>query len=135
MQSDTPSGPGPAAHRRRSDGGSATVWVLALCAVLLFVASTVVVVAGVRVDRHRAATAADLAALAGARRLAEGRGPSCAAARATAEANGAALARCRIAADFSLHVTVRVPVRSWPGTVSAHARAGPHRSTWAPKTP
>ncbi|MDT0304032.1 Rv3654c family TadE-like protein [Streptomonospora wellingtoniae] len=118
------------AARRGADAGSATVWVLALCGVVLFAASAVVLVAGVRVDRHRAATAADLAALAGAERLSEGERSSCAAARATAEANGAELTRCRLAADLSLHVSTRVPARMRLGSVTAHARAGPHRSPW-----
>ncbi|GAA1780492.1 hypothetical protein GCM10009834_44770 [Streptomonospora arabica] len=109
--------------------------MLALCGAVLFVAAAIVLVAGVRVDRHRAATAADLAALAGAERLAEGERPSCAAARATAEANGAELTRCRSAADLSLYVSTRVPARLWPGSVTAHARAGPHRSPWALHTP
>ncbi|WP_255429674.1 Rv3654c family TadE-like protein [Streptomonospora sp. PA3] len=117
------------------DSGSATVWVLMLCSVVLFVGSAVVLVAGVRVDRHRAATAADLAALSGAQRLAEGPRAACAAARATAEANGASLIRCRHGADLSLYVSTRVHVRLWPDTVTAHARAGPHRSPWTPATP
>ncbi|MFB9800079.1 Rv3654c family TadE-like protein [Streptomonospora salina] len=125
-----PDRPRPVPRGGRRDTGSATVWMLTLCFVLLSVAATVMVVAGVRADRHRAAAAADLAALAGARHLARGEEPACAAARATAEANGAELTRCRGASDLSLHVSTRVRARLWPATVAAHARAGPQRTQW-----
>ncbi|WP_131096605.1 Rv3654c family TadE-like protein [Streptomonospora litoralis] len=117
--------------RRGGDTGSATVWMLTLCAVVLFTASAVVLVTAVRVDRHRAATAADLAALAGAARVGEGASSACAQARRIAVANEATLIRCRLANDLSLHVTVHIRTRAWPGSVAAHARAGPRRSSWS----
>ncbi|NYI96881.1 secretion/DNA translocation related TadE-like protein [Streptomonospora nanhaiensis] len=117
-----------AARPADPERGSGTVWVLTLCALVWSTALTVVLVAGVRADHHRAASAADLAALAGAEHAALGREPACAAARAAAEANGAALTGCDLAADLSLRVTVRVPARSVRGTVTAQSRAGPHGS-------
>ncbi|MDA8370190.1 MAG: flp pilus-assembly TadE/G-like family protein [Nocardiopsaceae bacterium] len=104
--------------------GSGTIWVLTLCLLIWFTAFTVVLVAGIRTDRHRAATAADLAALAGAGQAAQGQDRSCAAARRTAEANGARLVDCALT-GLVLQAKVRVPARTWPGTVTARARAGP----------
>ncbi|MCW2637141.1 MAG: Helicase/secretion neighborhood TadE-like protein, partial [Blastococcus sp.] len=46
------------------DRGSATVWVLALSAVLAVLGVAIALVAAAAVARHRAGTAADLAALA-----------------------------------------------------------------------
>ena len=60
--------------RRRSAGdrGSATVWLLALSLIVGLAAAAGVVRGVAVVARHRAETAADLAALAGARRAFEG---------------------------------------------------------------
>ncbi|CAM3660809.1 hypothetical protein GCM10009799_46990 [Nocardiopsis rhodophaea] len=110
--------------RRRSDLGSGTVWVLTLCAVVWFSAFAAVLVASARADRHRSATAADLAALAGAEQAAQGRRRSCSVAREVARANGARLVDCRLA-GLTLRVEVDVPARLWPGSVPAEARAGP----------
>ncbi|MBB6174160.1 secretion/DNA translocation related TadE-like protein [Nocardiopsis mwathae] len=109
---------------RPADLGSATVWVLALGAVIWFSAFTAVLVASVRIDRHRAATAADLAALAGAAQSAHGPRRACAVADATAAANGARLVGCTLR-GLILHVEVEIPARMWPGAVPARARAGP----------
>ncbi|GAB3453606.1 hypothetical protein GCM10027570_32880 [Streptomonospora sediminis] len=111
------------------------MWVLTLCALVLFAAAAVALVTAVRVDRHRASTAADLAAIAGAQRAAEGRQASCSTARSVAQANGAAMTRCSLAGDLSLRVSVRVQARLWTGSVTSHARAGPHRSPWSLHTP
>ncbi|MDA0566495.1 flp pilus-assembly TadE/G-like family protein [Streptomonospora sp. S1-112] len=110
---------------RARERGSGSVWVLNLCVLVWFTALAVVLVAGVRADHHRAASAADLAALAGAERAALGAASACAAARSTAEANGATLTDCDLADDLSLRVTVRTPARLVRGTVTAHSRAGP----------
>ena len=53
-------------RRPTGERGSATVWVLALAAVLATVGAAVVLVGAAVVARHRATTAADLAALAAA---------------------------------------------------------------------
>jgi secretion/DNA translocation related TadE-like protein len=125
---------------RRRDDGSATLWSLAL-ALVLWVFTCVIIVAGVAVaGRHRAATAADLAALSGAaiaaRSQLSGTAPSasaiCAAARATAVANDATLDRCDVVGAI-VTVTTTVSLAGLgrlfghlgPVLVSARARAGP----------
>lgn len=72
-----------------SDTGSATVWWVCLSLLLWFLTLVAVLTATARLDRDRAATAADLAALAAASRAAHGTEPACGRARVTAEANGA----------------------------------------------
>jgi secretion/DNA translocation related TadE-like protein len=80
------------------------------------------------VARHRAASAADLAALAGAdRSLGRAAGDPCRAAAGVVRANAAALSGCRVESDGSVTVEVRVRLPSpWSrlGTAAAKARAG-----------
>ncbi|TDQ55356.1 Rv3654c family TadE-like protein [Actinorugispora endophytica] len=114
--------------------GSGTIWVLTLCTLVWFSTIAVILVVSVRTDRHRAATAADLAALAGAREAAEGRRHACGLARHTASANGARLTHCTLS-GLTLDVGVDVPARLWPGRVSARARAGPLGAASAPEPP
>ncbi|PSK99418.1 secretion/DNA translocation related TadE-like protein [Murinocardiopsis flavida] len=123
--------PAPALARRsrtplrfRGDTGSGTVWVLSVCAIVWFTATAMVLVASVRADRQRASSAADLAALAGARDAAQGAAPACASARATASANGARLTACRLNGTV-IDTTVELPARLGAGSLSAAARAGP----------
>ncbi|MDA2809291.1 hypothetical protein O4J56_01455 [Nocardiopsis sp. RSe5-2] len=106
------------------DSGSGTVWVLVVCALVWTAAVAAVIVGGARVDRHHAGAAADLAALAGARRAAEGADRSCAAAARTARANGAQVESCATE-GLEVVVEVSVPVRTWPTRAHARARAGP----------
>ncbi|MFC3999953.1 Rv3654c family TadE-like protein [Nocardiopsis sediminis] len=106
------------------DRGSGTVWTLVLCMIVWFTALAVLVVAGVRADRHRAATAADLAAVAGARDAAHGSRLACATAREVAAANDARLTSCTVT-GLILHTEVSTPTRTWPGNVTARAAAGP----------
>jgi secretion/DNA translocation related TadE-like protein len=113
------------------DRGSATIWVLAAC-VLIALAGTVAVLRTEAVlARHRAESAADLAALAAAGRIGVG-ADYCAAARAIASADGAVLGRCVPALDAGgrsgtvivrVRASVRLPVVG-TRTVSATARAG-----------
>ncbi len=122
------------------DHGSAALWSLAL-AMVLWVFACAVIMAGVAVSgRHRAATAADLAALSGASAAARiqlsGAAPNataaCAAARATAAANDAALDSCDVVGTI-VTVTTTVTLAGLghlfghlgPVLVSARARAGP----------
>lgn len=81
-------------RRVRGDRGSTSIWVLTASVLLLFVAVVGSVRAAAVVIRHRAESAADLAALAGAGRIGVD-GDSCAAARSVAAANGARLVACR----------------------------------------
>ncbi|RBY94071.1 hypothetical protein DQ244_01515 [Blastococcus sp. TBT05-19] len=112
----------------RSERGSATVWVLALSVVLVTVAAAAVVVGLAVVARHRAGTAADLAALAAAGRAVVGDPEPCATAAEIAGANGAELTRCRVEPGSVVAVEVRVAVPL--GRLGEHeavglARAGP----------
>ncbi|TQN28706.1 secretion/DNA translocation related TadE-like protein [Haloactinospora alba] len=109
-----------------ADSGSGTVWVLALCLVLWCCAAAVLVVTSVRADRHQAAAAADLAALAAAHRVDGGPQGVCSTARDTAEANGARLAECT-RRGRTVTVETRMPTPVWPGEVRARSRAGPSR--------
>jgi secretion/DNA translocation related TadE-like protein len=117
--------------RASGERGSASIWVITCCALLLAVAFASTMRATAVVARHRAESAADLAALAGAGQIGVSRGVCQAAAR-VATANGAAVHRCAVALDPSgrsgtvaiqLSLSARLPV---VGTrqVVASARAG-----------
>ncbi|WP_369406298.1 Rv3654c family TadE-like protein [Nocardiopsis trehalosi] len=120
--------------RPTADAGSGTVWVLTGCVLAWVAALAVICVAGVRTDRHRAASAADLAALAAARHAVDRPDRVCAMARRTAADNGARLTSCTVA---GLEVTVEVvlPARTWPATVTARAAAGPGSGAPHPRPP
>ncbi|OLT29459.1 hypothetical protein BJF83_11100 [Nocardiopsis sp. CNR-923] len=108
----------------RSDTGSATVWTVGLCALLMLAALAVLHTAAVRLDRDRAATAADLAALAAATEAVHGTENACALGRSTAEANGGSLDACAVTgATVEVEVSVRSAVLDRP--VTARSRAGP----------
>lgn len=90
---------------------------------LLWVTGAGAYLGSVVVARHRAQTAADLAALAGAARLPSGAAAACA--RATAVAHGSRVANVDCAVDgLDVVVTVQVPV-ALAGAARAAARAGP----------
>jgi secretion/DNA translocation related TadE-like protein len=113
------------------DTGSASLWVLAAAVVVFALAAAATVRTTAVLARHRAETAADLAALAAASDI--GVTPDvCPAAGAVAVANGAQLVRCRadLAPDGrsgTVLATVRfvahLPVAG-TRTVLATARAG-----------
>ncbi|WP_267900878.1 Rv3654c family TadE-like protein [Actinomadura craniellae] len=114
---------------RRSERGSGTVWMLAFMAVVWVVAVAVMTVGGVRAGRHRAAVAADLAALAAAGRFAQGPVVACRAAAESAMGSGGRLSGCVLRGAVA-EVTVTVSLRglAYIGSalrVTAHARAGP----------
>jgi secretion/DNA translocation related TadE-like protein len=119
------------AVRRWADGGSASVWVVACSAVVLLVGVAASLRTSAVLARHRAESAADLAALAAAGRI--GRSDDgCAMAGSIAAANGTQLVGCRtvLAADGrsgTVDVVVRLGVHL-PGLagqqVTASARAG-----------
>jgi secretion/DNA translocation related TadE-like protein len=114
----------PADHER----GSATVWMLALSGVLAVVGIAAVLVGAAAVARHRAGSAADLAALAAAGQAVTGGPAACTTAADIAAANGAELTACTVDEAAVVEVAVRVPVRlgglgvRW---ATARARAGP----------
>jgi secretion/DNA translocation related TadE-like protein len=111
------------------EGGSATIWVLG-CTAVLACAGLFVGAAGlVAVSRHRTATVADLAALAGAQSAARGT-DACATAAAVARAQRAWLAQCADAPTGVVDVLVEqepVGFLVGLGTVRISARAGPAR--------
>ena len=103
--------------RLRGEDGYATV---TSAGIITAVVSLLLVVAGAGtavVDSHRARTAADLAAVAGATALYGGADP-CRAAAETAELNGARVEHCEERAPD-------VVVTAGVGRSSASARAGP----------
>jgi secretion/DNA translocation related TadE-like protein len=123
----------------RIDIGSASLWALSL-AMVLWVCVAGVVLAGVAVvARHRAATAADISALAAASVIArsdvathpDGGAGACAAANAIALANSAIVTSCQVIGQVvDVTTRVRIPALSWLGSlgldaVSGRARAGP----------
>jgi secretion/DNA translocation related TadE-like protein len=112
----------------RGDTGSATIWVLLAAALLSAVAGLVVVRGLVAVERQRAASVADLAALAAAAHVLDGQSAACARAGAVARASRAQLASCTVDADDSVLVRVLVPpagpLAGFP-PLRVSARAGP----------
>jgi secretion/DNA translocation related TadE-like protein len=117
----------------RDDRGSGTVLVLALSTVLVMVGMLLAALAAVGVARHRAASAADLAALAAADRALVGERAACAAAARAARAVGADLEACRLTGDIADVVAVVQP----PGAIGrlgaarGVARAGPGEADWS----
>ncbi|MCW2543835.1 MAG: hypothetical protein JWM40_1387 [Frankiales bacterium] len=103
--------------------GFVTVAVTGLMAVLLAVAGAVALLGGVAVARHRAAGAADLAALAAAGHAWEGSSVACQAAQRVTAAHGAHLDACRLT-GMEVEVEASVRMGRW-GTARALARAGP----------
>ncbi|SDQ74180.1 Rv3654c family TadE-like protein [Thermostaphylospora chromogena] len=110
-----------------AERGSATVWAVALMALLMAVAVVFTYAGMARVARHRAQSAADLSALAAARLAVEGEERACSAARSLARMNRSALDHCSVRESVAeVEVTVRfappvVPER----LIHARARAGP----------
>jgi secretion/DNA translocation related TadE-like protein len=109
------------------DRGSAVVWLAGFTALLVLATAAALLPGSAVLARHRAATAADLAALAGAVRVLDGVAVACAAAADIAARNGGSLVRCAVSGD-DVEVEVTRPVvlgglGSW--TAWAKARAGP----------
>ena len=115
------------ASRECGDEGVATVWAAGAIAAVLLVFSVVVWLGAGLVTRHRAASAADLAALAAATYARDGESVACDQARRIAELMRADLAGCRLQ-EWDALVRVRVdppgPVAMF-GRAAAKARAGP----------
>ncbi|MFJ7249128.1 Rv3654c family TadE-like protein [Kitasatospora sp. NPDC098652] len=124
----------PGGRGHRADTGSATVWLLALAMLGTAVFAATVAVGTVVAARHRAESAADLAALAAADRLLLDPDGGCARAVGIAAAQGAALVSCAVDrfAD-AVEVVAEVPVGGLPrrlpvGPARARSRAGPVRA-------
>lgn len=112
---------------RPHDAGSGTVWTLAAAMVVLVVAVAVVGVGGAVVARHRAGSAADLAALAAAGRAAPGASGACELAARVVAADGGRLRACTVSgAVVEVTVAVEATVLGHRlGTAVGRARAGP----------
>jgi secretion/DNA translocation related TadE-like protein len=112
--------------RRHDEAGSATVLVVAMAGVLLLLGSALGVVTAMVAAHRTAQSAADLAALAGARGVAAG-GVGCASASRSAAANGAQLTSCAVSGRV-IDIEVEVPGPHWLGQsadLAARSRAGP----------
>lgn len=112
--------------RARDDRGAATVWAAAGVSCLMAVSLFLLAVGTATVARHRAAAAADLAALAAAAHRPGGPG-GCRAARLVAERMGAEVVSCRFhGADALVTLTVVPPAPlAGLGRATGRARAGP----------
>ena len=126
------------ARGSRSDRGSATVWVVCLIGAVCAVFGVVLVQGEAVLVRHRAAGAADLAALAAADHWMEGGEAACAMAGRVAGAQGSRLVRCAVVGDVS---DVTAASGSGPFTAEVRARAGspsapePQTRPTAPRAP
>ena len=115
----------------RCDHGFATVWVVSAMGVVVVAAATAAGLGTAIVERHRAADAADAAALGAALHAIDGPAGACAAGAALAADNGARLMRCDMAGSFAtVTVSVRLPgpLASF-GVAVGEARAGPASAT------
>ena len=111
--------------RHDPDRGSATVWAAGAMALVWLTASVAFAHGAAVTGRHRAETAADLAALAAAVHVLTG--DACTVAAEVAGRNGGVLSGCRIAGE-DVEVEVRRPVRvagAGVHTAVARSRAGP----------
>jgi secretion/DNA translocation related TadE-like protein len=112
---------------RRGERGSATL-LMATCALTLLTVGVIAVLwAVVSSANHRAAAAADLAALSGAAGIRHGDREPCATAAAVAARHGARVTACKVTGE-EIRVVTTVTVRLGSlGTPSARAtaRAGP----------
>ena len=109
------------------DDGYATVLAAAAIAVIVLLLGLGVGLAGAVPARHRAESAADLAALAGASEAVSGVDTACGRADEVARANGATLTSCTWR-GWVVAVTVRRPCGCLPSVVGpavGRARAGP----------
>ncbi|MFI5984427.1 Rv3654c family TadE-like protein [Streptomyces sp. NPDC051555] len=102
--------------------GSATVWAAVVATALVAVFGGVLLLGQAVVARHRAAAAADLAALAAAASWTHGPAAACAAALRVAVAQGARMAACTVSGEVA-EVTALAP--TGPYAPRSTSRAGP----------
>ncbi|MGX9675023.1 Rv3654c family TadE-like protein [Mycobacterium sp. HM-7] len=103
------------------------MFAVALIVVLIGLVTGAAAVGAAVIGRHRAQSAADLAALAAAGALADGPGESCSRAAAVAEAMGSRVGHCSVQRlDVVVDVEVTVRFGRWHlGEAHGRARAGP----------
>ena len=108
---------------RRPEDGAATVLVVAMAGLLMFLTLGLAAAGGLVTAQRHAQAAADLVALAGAGAV----DVACEEAARTAAANAAALDRCRVdGSEVRVVVSGAGPDVPWGEVrVSAEARAGP----------
>jgi secretion/DNA translocation related TadE-like protein len=113
---------------QRDQSGAATLLVVAMAGVLLLLGAAFAVVMALFATHRVAQSAADLAALSGARAVSTG-SDGCVVARRIALANGARLTICEVTGRVvEVEVEVEAPGPSWLGQsadLSARSRAGP----------
>ncbi|WP_328969282.1 Rv3654c family TadE-like protein [Streptomyces sp. NBC_00239] len=122
-------GGGAVSRRGDAERGSATVWAVLVACLLCAVFGGVLTLGQVLVARHRAAAAADLAALAAAGRWQDGEEAACAAAARVARGQSAGLVHCAVTGEIA-DVTARSS--AGPFTPRIRARAGPPEAAVAP---
>ncbi|MFE9628605.1 Rv3654c family TadE-like protein [Streptomyces sp. NPDC006527] len=115
-----------------SDRGSASVWTVGAIAVLCVVFGVVLALGQAVLARHRAAGAADLAALAAADHWTDGASAACARAERVAGAQGARLVRCAVVGEIS---DVTAAAGRGPFSAEVRARAGPPGPEQPPPAP
>ncbi|MFJ9946633.1 Rv3654c family TadE-like protein [Kitasatospora sp. NPDC091207] len=119
---------------RRSDAGSATVWLIAFAVLGCAAFAATLSVGAVVGARHRAESAADLAALAAADRLLLDPDGGCGRAAGIARAQAATLVSCVVDREAdAVEVIAEVPIGGLPvdlpiGPARARSRAGPIRA-------
>lgn len=112
---------------RATDRGAATIWVVALIAAMLMFATGVLAIGSATVTRHRAAGAADLAALAAADYAPDGEQAACGWARWVTDRMRVRLVSCHLDGWNALIQTSADPPEPLErfGAATAHAKAGP----------
>jgi secretion/DNA translocation related TadE-like protein len=109
------------------DRGSVTIWAVALVGLIWLACSGALLYGAAVVGRHRVETAADLAALAAAVHVPDGKPGACAEAASIAGRNGGTLSTCRVVGG-DVEVSVSAPIKLGGlgvRTATALARAGP----------
>ena len=109
------------------DRGSMTIWAAALAGLVLLGSSAAVLYGSAVAGRHRAETAADLAALAAAVHVVDSPASACAIGARIAIGNGGSLRGCEVVGDKVEVVVSRRVSLGGLGTFTAvaRARAGP----------
>jgi secretion/DNA translocation related TadE-like protein len=110
-----------------TDRGAATIWVVAVIAVVLMFSAGILAIGSATVTRHRAAGAADLAALAAAGYAPDGEQVACGWARWVTDRMRVRLVSCRLDGWNALIETSADPPEPLArfGAATAHAKAGP----------
>jgi secretion/DNA translocation related TadE-like protein len=113
--------------RRPADQGSATLWAVGGIAVQFLAAAMVLTFGAVVQTRHRATSAADLAALAAAVGVADGDTGACARAEWVTDRMRVRLTGCRVVGwNAQVEVSAVLPAALGRfGQVTAHSMAGP----------